>query len=165
MSFHKIKIIMSKIKAKTINKKGLSKKIKKSKKVSSNIVSKNRIKMPFKRKMSKGRIYIFSSYNNTIITLTDSLGSVLGWVSTGSVGFIGKRQATYYAGIKAAEALMEKIRKIGIKEVEVFLKGIGMGRNSALKFFSNEKDLNFIAIEDITPIPHNGCRSPKIRKP
>ncbi len=121
--------------------------------------------MSIKRNIRRGRIYIFSSYNNTIITLTDSLGSVLAWTSTGNVGFRGKRQATYYAGIKAAEGLMEKIRKIGIKEVEVFLKGIGIGRNSALKFFSNERSLTFISISDITPIPHNGCRASKIRKP
>jgi small subunit ribosomal protein S11 len=126
--------------------------------------AKSKTDISVKRKVDKGRIYIFSSYNNTIITLTDSFGKVLGWVSTGSVGFRGKKQATYYAGIKAAEALMEKVRRIGIKDVEIFLKGIGIGRGAALKFFSNEKDLNFIAISDITPIPHNGCRPPKLRR-
>lgn len=137
-----------------IQKKGLSKK---TKKIKSEIL--------IKRKVDKGRIYIYSSYNNTIITLTDSLGSVLGWTSTGNVGFKGKRQATYYAAIRTAETLMEKIRKIGIKKVDVFLKGIGYGRGAALKFFSNEKDLLFTSISDITPIPHNGCRAPKIRRP
>jgi len=110
-----------------------------------------------------GKIYISSSYNNTIITLTDERGNVLSWVSAGSIGFKGTKKATPFAASKVAEAVALAVKKIGIDKISVFVKGIGSGRDSALRSLVNQ-GLNIISIKDITPIPHNGCRPPKIRR-
>ncbi len=111
----------------------------------------------------EGRVYIFSSYNNTIITLTDSQGKVLGWVSAGSIGFKGTKKATPFAASKVAETIVQTVKKIGIDKASVFIKGIGSGRESAIRSLASH-GLNIIAIKDITPIPHNGCRPPKVRR-
>jgi small subunit ribosomal protein S11 len=110
-----------------------------------------------------GKIYISSSYNNTIITLTDERGNVLSWVSAGSIGFKGTKKATPFAASKVAEAVALAVKKIGIDKISVFVKGIGSGRDSALRSLVNQ-GLNIISVKDITPIPHNGCRPPKIRR-
>ena len=110
-----------------------------------------------------GKIYISSSYNNTIITLTDERGNVLSWVSAGSIGFKGTKKATPFAASKVAEAVALAVKKIGIDKISVFVKGIGSGRDSALRSLVNQ-GLNIISIKDITPIPHNGCRPPKVRR-
>jgi len=110
-----------------------------------------------------GKIYISSSYNNTIITLTDERGNVLSWVSAGSIGFKGTKKATPFAASKVAEAIALAVKKIGIDKISVFVKGIGSGRDSALRSLVNQ-GLNIISIKDITPIPHNGCRPPKVRR-
>lgn len=111
----------------------------------------------------EGRIYIFSSYNNTIITLTDNKGDVIKWQSAGSLGFKGTKKATPFAASKVAEAVSQAAKKMGVAKVAVFVKGIGSGRESALRSLATH-GLNIISIKDITPIPHNGCRPPKVRR-
>lgn len=121
------------------------------------------IKIEVPQKVKEGRIYISSSYNNTILTLTDSLGNVLHWVSAGSIGFKGTRKATPFAASKAAETMTQVINKLGIERVQVLIKGIGSGRESALRSLV-ARGLEITSIKDITPIPHNGCRPPKVRR-
>ena len=110
-----------------------------------------------------GKIYISSSYNNTIITLTDVNGGVLAWVSAGSIGFKGTKKATPFAASKVAEAVSLAAKKLRINRIEVFIKGIGSGRESAIRSLANY-GLNIVSVKDITPIPHNGCRPPKVRR-
>ncbi len=114
-------------------------------------------------KIKEGKVYIFSSYNNTIITLTDPEGNVLTWVSAGSIGFKGTKKATPFAASKVAEQLADFCRKLGIEKVNVLVKGIGSGRESAIRSLV-ARGLEIGAIKDITPIPHNGCRPPKVRR-
>jgi len=115
------------------------------------------------KKIKEGRIYIFSSYNNTIITLTDLKGNVLAWVSAGSIGFKGTKKATPFAASKVAEAITQIAQKIGIEKTEIFVKGIGSGRESAIRSLA-ARGLEIVSIKDTTPIPHNGCRRPKVRR-
>lgn len=113
--------------------------------------------------VKRGRVYVVSSYNNTLITLTDSQGKVLTWSSAGSIGFKGTKKATPFAASKVAEVISQAAKKLKIGTVEVLVKGIGSGRESAVKSLANQ-GLNLILIKDITPIPHNGCRPPKPRR-
>ena len=115
------------------------------------------------KKIKKGRVYIFSSYNNTIITLTDLGGNVLGWASAGSIGFKGTKKATPFAASRVAEAITQIVHKIGIEKIEVLVKGIGSGRESAIRSLA-ARGLEIVSIKDTTPIPHNGCRPPKVRR-
>ncbi len=115
------------------------------------------------RQIAKGKIYIQVSYNNTMITVTDERGNVIAWSSAGKLGFKGPKKATPYAASKVAEAVIEKIKKNGLAEVEVFINGIGFGRESAVRSLANH-GLNIISIKDITPIPHNGPRPEKVRR-
>ena len=115
------------------------------------------------RQIIRGRIYIQVSYNNTFITVTDEKGDVLAWSSAGSLGFKGPKKATPYAASKVAEAIIEKIKKNGFAEVEVFVTGIGSGRESAVRSLANH-GLNIVYIKDTTPIPHNGPRPKKVRR-
>ena len=114
-------------------------------------------------KIKEGRIFISSSYNNTIMTLTDLQGNVLSWISAGSIGFKGAKKATPFAASKVAEALVQRAKKMGIEKVEVFVKGVGSGRESAIRSIA-ARDLDVISIKDVTPIPHNGGRPPKVRR-
>lgn len=116
-----------------------------------------------RQRVESGRIYIQVSYNNTIITATDAKGNVLAWVTAGSLGFSGPKKATAFAASKVAEAIAEKLQRSGPSTVEIYIKGIGGGRNSALKALAN-RGFNIISIKDITPIPHNGPRPPKPRR-
>ncbi|HDL74792.1 MAG TPA: 30S ribosomal protein S11 [bacterium] len=116
-----------------------------------------------KKKIKEGRIYIFSTFNNTIITLTNLNGDVVSWVSAGKIGFKGTKKATPFAASKVAGVISQIAEKLGIKEIEIKVKGIGAGRDSALRFFSS-KGFDIKSIQDITPIPHNGCRLPKPRR-
>jgi len=111
----------------------------------------------------RGRIYISVSYNNTIITLTDTAGNVLTWASAGNIGFKGTKKSTPFAASKVAETLVERAKKLGINQVVVFVKGIGSGRESAIRSLATH-GLNIGSIKDITPIPHNGCRPRKVRR-
>jgi len=115
------------------------------------------------RRTEQGKIFIQSSYNNTKIMVTDSRGDVLAWTSSGALGFRGPKKATPFAASKAVEAVMEKIKKIGMREVIVYVKGIGSGREAAIRALASH-GLDITAIKDITPIPHNGCRPPKVRR-
>lgn len=111
----------------------------------------------------EGRIYIYSTYNNTIITLTDKQGNVLFWRTAGSIGFKGAKKGTSYAGSKVAEAIAVACYQFKIKKVDIFIKGIGGGRATALKTLANQ-GLVIQSIEDVTAIPHNGCRPRKPRR-
>jgi len=111
-----------------------------------------------------GKIYISSSYNNTILTLTNSKGQVLAWKSAGSVGFKGTKKSTSFAASRVAETICNICKKMGIVDkLEVLVKGIGAGRESAVRTLIAQ-GLNIVSIKDITPIPHNGCRPKKTRR-
>jgi len=125
--------------------------------------AKKEVKIETSQKVKEGRIYISSSYNNTIITLTDTQGNVLTWASAGSIGFKGAKKSTPFAASKVAEAISQAVKKIGIEKVQVFIKGVGSGRESAIRSLA-VRGLDIILIKDITPIPHNGCRPPKVRR-
>ena len=116
-----------------------------------------------KRQVSSGHAYIKSSYNNTIVTLTDTEGNVLGWSSAGHCGFRGPKKATPYAASMIVKNVVEKTAEFGLKDVQVFVKGVGQGRESAIRSL-NANGLNVVSIKDMTPIPHNGCRAPGPRR-
>jgi len=124
---------------------------------------KKEIKVEISQKIKEGRIYIFSSYNNTILTLTDHQGNVLYWTSAGQIGFKGTKKGTPFAASKVAETMAQATKKLGIMRVQVLVKGIGSGRESAIRSLA-ARDLDIVSIKDITPIPHNGCRPPKVRR-
>lgn len=115
------------------------------------------------KQVPRGNAYIQATYNNTIITITDPNGNVVGWGSAGMAGFKGPKKATPYAASIVAKNLMDKIVDYGVKEVSVFVKGIGGGREGAIRAL-HTNGLNVISINDVTPVPHNGCRPPKRRR-
>ncbi len=120
-------------------------------------------KKKVKRNVPKGIAYVAASFNNTIITITDPNGDTLCWDSAGTMGFKGSRKSTPFAAQRAAERCAEKALKMGMKEVEVKVKGPGSGRESAIRSLQ-ASGLKIRAIEDITPLPHNGCRPRKRRR-
>jgi len=124
---------------------------------------KKEVKVGAPKRIKEGRIYISSTYNNTLMTLTDLGGNVLTWVSAGNIGFKGTKKSTPFAASKVAEALSQRIGKLGIEKVEVLVKGIGSGRESAIRSLA-AKGVHIISIKDVTPIPHNGCRPKKVRR-
>lgn len=111
----------------------------------------------------EGRVYIFSSYNNTIISLTDAFGNVLASKSSGKLGFKGTKKSTPFAASKVAEAVGQIGEKTGMKRLHVVVKGVGSGRESALRSIANQ-GFEVISVKDATPIPHNGCRAKKPRR-
>jgi small subunit ribosomal protein S11 len=116
-----------------------------------------------RRNVSRGIVHIKATFNNTIISVTDTNGDVLCWASAGTVGFKGSRKSTPFAAQRAAEVAAEKAAKFGLREVEVQVKGPGSGRESAITALQSA-GLVIKAIEDVTPLPHNGCRPPKKRR-
>jgi len=116
-----------------------------------------------KKHLETGRVYIRASYNNTSVSATDLKGGVIAWSSAGSLGFKGPKKATPFAASKVVSVLMEKTKKIGLKTVEVYVKGIGGGRETAIRSLANH-GLDITLIKDITPMPHNGPRPPKPRR-
>jgi small subunit ribosomal protein S11 len=123
---------------------------------------------PSKRKKSKikvarGRIYVQSTYNNTIITVTDLIGNVIGWGSSGRTGFKGSKKSTPYAAQRTMEDTISRVKDTGINEVDVFVKGIGTGRESAIRALQGS-GLAILSIKDQTPIPHGGVRPKKARR-
>ena len=110
-----------------------------------------------------GRAYIQSTFNNTIITLTDPRGMVIAWGSSGTVGFRGSRKSTAFAAQRAGEDAARKGMEHGLRQVEVFVRGPGAGREAAIRSLQSS-GLAVTSIRDVTPIPHNGCRPPKRRR-
>ena len=110
-----------------------------------------------------GRIYIHSTYNNTIITLTDIEGSVLSWGSAGMIGFHGSKKSTSYAAQKTMDEMIRRMRDIGMKDLDIFVKGVGTGRESAIRAL-NGAGILVKSIRDVTPIPHGGVRKKKPRR-
>ena len=121
-------------------------------------------KRKIKRNVEQGRIYIKATFNNTIMTITDAQGNAIGWSSTGVHGFKGSRKSTPFAARVAADDALKKAVESGMKSVYVFVKGPGSGRESALRAISAIEDMRITSINDITPVPHNGCRPPKQRR-
>jgi len=116
-----------------------------------------------KRKVSTGQAHVRSTYNNTMVTLTDAKGETISWSSAGSLGFKGAKKATPYAAGLVSKNAIEKAKKTGLREVDVLVNGIGTGREAAVRaLVVNGLIIN--SIKDITPIPHNGCRPPKVRR-
>ncbi len=115
------------------------------------------------REVMSGKVYVNATFNNTLVTITDSDGNALGWSSAGAVGFKGARKSTPYAASTAVETLAKKLMTNGLKEVEVFIKGPGSGRDASIRALKNS-GLAIRAIADVTPIPHNGPRSRKRRR-
>lgn len=113
--------------------------------------------------VSSGRAYIQASFNNTIVSLTDNKGNVLSWASAGMCGFKGPKKATPYAAGMVVKKAVDNAEGIGLKEVDVFVKGIGGGREAAIRGL-NTNGLSVNTVTDMTPVPHNGCRPPKRRR-
>ncbi|MBP5153438.1 MAG: 30S ribosomal protein S11 [Lachnospiraceae bacterium] len=122
-------------------------------------VTKKRVK----KNVERGQAHIQASFNNTIVTLTDSQGNALSWASAGGLGFKGSRKSTPYAAQMAAETATKAALVHGLKYVEVFVKGPGSGREAAIRALQ-ASGLEVVSIQDVTPIPHNGCRPPKRRR-
>ena len=123
----------------------------------------NRRKRKTKRDISEGQAHIHSTFNNTIVTITDNEGGVVSWASSGTVGFKGSKKKTPFAAGMSAEAAGKAAFDAGIRKVEVFVKGIGQGRETAVRSLQTA-GLEITAINDVTPVPHNGCRPPKRRR-
>lgn len=130
-------------------KKQIKSKITKSKKVTNVVTS--------------GRVYITATFNNTLVTLTDQEGRVLGWGSSGASGFKGARKSTPFAATSAVETVISKIKSLDIKTVEVYIKGPGVGRDASIRALRGA-GVNIVMIADVTPIPHNGPRPKKRRR-
>ena len=128
-------------------------------KVTKKVVKKRRER----KNIEKGAAHIRSTFNNTIITITDVNGNTVAWASSGAMGFKGSRKNTPYAAQTAAEAAAKGAMEHGMKTVEVFVKGLGNGREAAIRALQTT-GLNITLIKDVTPIPHNGCRPPKRRR-
>ena len=120
-------------------------------------------KKKIKNKIPKGKVYINSTYNNTIISITDLIGNVLVWGSAGKVGFKGSKKSTPFAGQRTMEDVIARIRDRGLTEVDVFIKGIGSGRESAIRALQGS-GLGVLSIKDQTPTPHGGIRPKKVRR-
>ena len=120
-------------------------------------------KKKIRRNVNKGVAYIKATFNNTIVTMTDAAGDVICWATAGTVGFKGSRKSTPFAAQRAAEIVAEKAAKVGVREVEIRVQGPGAGRESAITGLQ-ASGMAIKSIEDITPLPHNGCRPPKRRR-
>lgn len=126
-------------------------------------ISKSGKKKKSKVKVPRGRIYIKSTYNNTIITVTDNSGNVIGWGSAGHTGFKGSKKSTPYAAQKTMEETINRLKDVGLKEVDIFVKGIGTGRESSVRALQSA-GFHILTIKDQTPIPHGGVRPKKARR-
>ena len=124
---------------------------------------KTRVKRRDRKNIEKGQAHIVSSFNNTMVTLSDLNGNVISWASAGQLGFKGSRKSTPFAAQQAAEEAAKKAMEHGLKVVEVYVKGPGSGREAAIRSLQ-ATGLEVSLIKDVTPIPHNGCRPPKRRR-
>jgi len=116
-----------------------------------------------KKNIERGAAHIRSSFNNTLVLITDTQGNAISWSSAGSLGFRGSRKSTPFAAQMASEAAAKAAMEHGLKTVEVYVKGPGSGRESAIRALASV-GLTIVSIKDVTPIPHNGCRPPKRRR-
>ena len=116
-----------------------------------------------RKNVTNGIVHIKSSFNNTIVSITDTEGNVISWASSGGVGFKGSRKSTPFAAQLAAEAAAKRAADHGVRKVDVMVKGPGSGRETAIRSIQNA-GIEVVGIKDVTPIPHNGCRQPKRRR-
>ena len=124
---------------------------------------KTRTRKRVKKSIPNGKVYIQSTFNNTLITITDNRGNVIAWSSAGTSGFTGSRKSTAFAAQRAAENVAQKGKNNGLKQVEVYVRGPGAGREAAIRALRTS-GLKVTKIMDVTSIPHNGCRPPKKRR-
>lgn len=122
-----------------------------------------RVKRRTRKNIEKGQAHIASTFNNTMVTLTDTNGNVISWASAGQLGFRGSRKSTPFAAQEAAAEAANKAKEHGLKSVDVYVKGPGSGREAAIRSLQ-ASGLEVTMIKDVTPIPHNGCRPPKRRR-
>ncbi|HRZ34163.1 MAG TPA: 30S ribosomal protein S11 [Candidatus Moranbacteria bacterium] len=122
-----------------------------------------RKKKKIKRQINKGQAHIKCTYNNTMVMISDMTGGMLAWSSSGLLGFKGAKKATPYAATQVVQDVTEKVKKYGVQELEVFVQGVGSGRESSIRSLAN-RGFELTAIKDVTPIPHNGCRPKKPRR-
>lgn len=122
-----------------------------------------RVRRRERRQIPRGRVYVQSTFNNTLVTITDPTGAVISWSSAGASGFKGSRKSTPYAAGMAAETAARKAMEQGMRVVDVLVKGPGSGREAAIRSLQGS-GLMINSITDVTPIPHNGCRPPKRRR-
>jgi small subunit ribosomal protein S11 len=115
------------------------------------------------RQVPHGHAHVHASYNNTIVTITDLNGNAIAWSSSGHMGFKGPKKSTPFAASQVAEDVVKKAALYGVKEVNVFINGIGSGRDSAVRTL-HAAGISVLSVKDITPVPHNGCRPPKPRR-
>ena len=120
-------------------------------------------KKKIRRQVLRGQAHVQCTYNNTLVAFSDLGGKILAWSSAGSLGFKGAKKATPYAATQIVNAATEKVSKYGLREIEVYVKGVGSGREASIRALANN-DFEIILIKDITPIPHNGCRPRKPRR-
>ena len=116
-----------------------------------------------KKNITKGIAHVFASFNNTIITIADPQGNTVAWGSSGAMGFTGTRKSTPFAAMRAGERAAVAAIRHGMKEIDVRIKGAGSGRESAIRSMA-KAGLKILSIEDVTPLPHNGCRAKKRRR-
>lgn len=128
-----------------------------------NVTKKTTTRRRDRKNIEKGAAHIHSSFNNTIVTITDVKGNVISWASAGELGFKGSRKSTPFAAGEAATAAAKVAMEHGLKSIEVFVKGPGSGREAAIRSLQTT-GLEISSIKDVTPIPHNGCRPPKRRR-
>lgn len=123
------------------------------------VVKKKKVLQP----VSSGSVYIQSTFNNTIVTVTDEKGGVIAWASAGSIGFKGAKKSTPYAASLAASAAIEKAKLRGLRKASIYISGVGSGRDSAIRAF-HSASIEVDKIQDVTPMAHNGCRRKKVRR-
>jgi small subunit ribosomal protein S11 len=136
---------------------------KKTELTNEDVVAAKKKKKKIRRQILKGQAHIQCTYNNTLVTFSDMSGKVLAWSSAGSLGFKGAKKATPYAATQIVNAASEKVSKYGLREIDVFVKGVGSGREASIRALVNN-DFDLQIIKDITPVPHNGCRPKKPRR-
>jgi len=127
------------------------------------VAQKKRGRRRERKAVPAGRAYIHSTFNNTVVTLTDPKGNVLAWGSSGTAGFKGSRKGTPYAAQLAAQETARKGMEHGLRQIDVYVKGPGSGREAAIRSLQSA-GLHITSIRDVTPVPHNGCRPPKRRR-
>lgn len=126
-------------------------------------VAKKKGKKKSYRSVPVGTVHVKATFNNTIVTIADQSGNVLSWASAGNCGFRGPKKATPYAASVIVRNCVDRAKPYGVSDVAVFVRGVGSGRESAIRAL-NACGLNVISIKDVTPIPHNGCRPPRVRR-